>query len=213
MKKFTAAALTAAMGISLLAGCGAASEETVPVQSVSMICGYGAAGVVDRFAGVVTARSQAEIEKDAERTVKEILVEEGESVEEGQALFSYDGEELQLDLDKAKLELEQLKNSVTTKTEQKAKLEKEKASAASDQQLSYSLEIQELEADIQEANYNSAVKEKEITKLQDTLSNLEVTSPVSGVVMTINETGATDDYGNEKPFMTISETGAYRVKG
>ena len=55
MKKFAVIALAAVMLLSTLAGCGASAEGEASVQSVSMICGFGATGLVDRFAGMVTA--------------------------------------------------------------------------------------------------------------------------------------------------------------
>lgn len=41
-------------------------------------------------------------------------VAEGDNVKQGDVLFQYDSEELQLSLDKQNLELEQLKNTSTT---------------------------------------------------------------------------------------------------
>ena len=55
MKKFAVIVLAAVMLLSTLAGCGASAEGEASVQSVSMICGFGATGLVDRFAGMVTA--------------------------------------------------------------------------------------------------------------------------------------------------------------
>ena len=45
------------------------------------------------------------------------------------------------------------------------------------------------------------------------MNNLEVTSPVDGRVQTLNADGGYDNYGNPLPFMTVMETGVYRVKG
>lgn len=62
MKRFSLI-LAAALIVSTLAGCSGKVEGEAPVQSVSMICGLGSTGLVDRFAGVVSARSETKIEK------------------------------------------------------------------------------------------------------------------------------------------------------
>jgi len=73
--------------------------------------------------------------------------------------------------------------------------------------------VVELDANILQAKYDISVKNKEIEKLANTVKNVTVTSPVEGVVQSVNEPGATDDMGNPLPLMTIVETGGYRVKG
>ncbi|MEA4964322.1 MAG: HlyD family efflux transporter periplasmic adaptor subunit [Oscillospiraceae bacterium] len=212
MKKLSAL-LAAAMLLAVLAGCGAQVEGEASVQSVSMICGLGSVGLVDRYAGTVSPRSETEIKKDDSKTVAEIKVAEGDSVKKDQVLFTYDSEAAQLSLEKAQLELEQLNNSVTSLESEKSDLEKEKAKASAAEQLSYTLEIQSTDTSIREANYNIGLKEKEIQKLQDSMENLEVVSPVDGRVQSLNADGGTDSTGNTLPFMTVMETGDYRIKG
>ena len=55
------------------------------------------------MAGVVEPQKTWEIQKNAEREVKEILVEVGSEVEVGTALFIYDTESLEADLQQAQL--------------------------------------------------------------------------------------------------------------
>lgn len=197
----------------LFGGCGQKAEGEASVQSVSMVCGIGSTGLADRFAGIISPRSETEIKKDEEQVVSEVKVKAGDTVKKKQVLFTYDMEQTQLNLEKAELELEQLKNSLTAQQNEKAALEKERAKASQDQKLSYTLEIQEAETNILETNYNITTKEKEIKKLEETLKNLEVKSPVAGRIQSINEEGETDNYGNALPYITIVETGSYRVKG
>lgn len=204
-----------AMGILLCAvsGCGSATEESAYVQSVSAICGMGAVGMTNTFAGVVSPQNETKIQKSGEETVAELFVKTGEAVQKDQVLFTYDTDQVQMNLEKGRLELEQLKNTISAKQKEKANLEQEKRSASQDQQLRYTLQIQEADAAIMENQYNVSVKEKEIEKLEATLNSLEVKSPVDGVVQSINEGNDTDGSGNPKPYMTIVETGAYRIKG
>ena len=80
-----------------LAGCGG-KDTKVYVQSVASLVGMGGIAPGDRFGGLVVSENVAEIQKDSEKTVAELLVKEGDDVKEGQALVSYDTEEFQLAL-------------------------------------------------------------------------------------------------------------------
>ena len=95
---------------SMLFGCNAKPEGEASVQSISMICGIGSTGLVDRFAGVVSPRSETEITKDEEQLVSEIKVKAVDKVKKKQVLFTYDMEQTEMNLEKAELELTQLKN-------------------------------------------------------------------------------------------------------
>ena len=206
MKKFAVIALAAVMLLSVLVGCGASAEGEASVQSVSMICGLGSTGLVDRFAGMVTSQSETQIKKNDNATVDAIKVKVDQEVKEGDALFTYD-------MSQAKLELEQMQNELASKKEEKEQLEKDKNAASSDEQMQYTLEIRQVTTDILEKEYNISLKAKDIEKLQSTVKNVTVTSPVAGRVKAINENGGTDQNGNPLPFMTIVETSGFRVKG
>ncbi len=165
------------------------------------------------FSGVVTAAAEVNIEKKNDTEIAEIRVKEGDEVKEGDVLFAYDVERLYLDMERAVLEVEQLKNKISLLNDNKAQLERDKAGASASQQLNYSLEIKEIEAEILESDYNMQIKQKEAENLWNTVYDAEVKSPVSGTVLSINENGGTDMYGTPLPFMVISETGNLQVKG
>lgn len=200
--------LTAAL---LLAGCNS-DAPTVYVQSVKDLAGFGGIAPGDRFAGVVVSENVAEIVKDEGKVVAELLVKEGEDVTEGQALFTYDTDQLQLDLDKKLLEQEQLKASIENYKVQIEDLEKEKSRAASSEKLQYTVQIQTTQLDLKEAELNLKAKETEIAQAETILQNAAVVSPVTGRVQSITENGY-DNYGNPLPYITVQQSGAYRVKG
>lgn len=213
MKKKLALLLAALMLLGTVTACGVGGAGEASVQSVSMICGLGATGLVDRFSGMVTPQGETKLKKSDNAEIAEIKVAVGDSVTKDQVLFTYDMSQARLDLEKARLELEQLKNNLQSRKEEKEQLERDKDMAGSEQQLDYSLEIREVEAAIQEANYNITLKGKDIEKLQASLANTSVKSPCDGRVQAINEYGGSDEMGNELPFMTIVQTDGYRVKG
>lgn len=213
MKKALVFLLTALLTLGLLAGCG----ETLPavyVQSVAELTGYGAIGQSLTCGGVVVAGNEVNVVRDENRTVAEICVQVGQTVAEGDVLFVYDTEEIKLSLDKAALEIEQLKNSVADLQAQITRLEQEKANAPADAQLDYTVQIQSLQADKREKEYDITVKERELETLKATDIGGEVRATIAGKVKAINENGGYDDYtGQALPFMTLTEEGAYRVKG
>jgi len=211
-KRVLICALALVLALASFAGC-ASDKPAVSVQSVSELTGYGAIGTFNICAGVVTAQNEVEVSKDETKIVKEVFVSAGDTVKAGQKLFAYDMDNIQLTIDKTKLEIEQLKNSLVTYDEQIRQLEKEKASAPSSEQLSYTVQIQSLQTDRKEAEYNITIKEKELESMAGDSGNGEVVSPIDGRVESVNENGETDQMGNPKPFIVLIEDGAYRVKG
>ena len=192
-----------------LAACGV-DETAVFVQSVSQLQTMSALVPGDRFGGIVVSEDTTQIEKDPEMTVEELLVKAGDDVKEGQPLFSYDTQQLQLNLDKQKLELEQLKATIENYQQQIADLEKERAAA--ENKLEYTIQIQSTQLDLKEAQINLVSKEDAVLQSEEMLANATVTSPVTGRVQAVSESG-TDNYGNPKPYITIQKTGTYRIKG
>ena len=208
---------------------GSSSEDTVAVQSVSMLAGFGNVGLQDRYSGIVVSQATTNINKDADRKVKEMKVAVGDTVKKGDVLFTYDNEDLQLTIEQGKLEIEKLKNTIESTKKQIEQLNKElkKTKEGSSERLSYTIDIQSLEADNRENEYNLQVKETSQKRLEDSVGNVEVTSPIDGIVqkITTSEDGESDDedfgdyggsYGDESSgdaFIVLMETGNYRVKG
>ncbi len=121
---------------------------------------------------------------------------------------------MKLTIEKAMLEIESLKNNITDFDSRVAQLEREKASAPASEQLSYTVQIQSLQADKKEAQYNLTVKEKELESLKATSESGEVLSPIDGKVQAINENGGTDNTtGQPLPYIALIQDGDYRVKG
>ena len=199
----------------LLAGCGGNTpENAVAVQSVSMIVDDGSVGMVSRYAGMVVSGQTAEIKKEENKTVDEVFVKEGDWVNEGDILFTYDMEAMELELTKKQLELEGYANTIQTAQDQIPQLEKQRAAAGAAQQLSYTLQIQSLQADIREAEYNRALKEREIAIMESSMAEIEVHSPLSGRVMSVSD-GNNQNYSGEQSsaFITLMDMTSYRVEG
>ena len=210
MKKCMAFCLAVCMCI-VLAACGS-DETAVFVQSVEALSNMGGIAPGDMFAGIVVSENITEIDKDHEMTVEELLVRSGDDVTVGQELFRYDTQQLQLSLDKERLELEQMKATIESYKQQIEELEKERKKAKESNKLEYTIQIQTVELDLKEAEINIKAKESAVEQSEALLENVVVTAPVSGRIQSISESG-TDNYGNPVAYITIQQTGSYRVKG
>lgn len=211
MKRKFAAALVCALCLTLSA-CGG-SGTAVYVQSVERLAAMGGMAPGNRFLGLVVSEHTAEVSRDADKTIQELLVKEGDDVKEGQPLFCYDTEELQLNLDKKNLELEQLKSSIESYKEKIKSLERERSGLSGTAKLQYTVEIQSAQVDQKEAELKLKTKEDEVKKAQELLDNSTVTSPITGRVQKINENDTTGSDGKPAAYITIQQSGAYRVKG
>lgn len=210
MKKWMCLCLTLVLCLSM-AACGA-EENAVFVQKVSDLVDMGGIAPGDKFPGIVVSENTTEIQKDAEMVVEELLVREGDDVKTGQKLFVYDTQQLQLNLDKQRLELEQLEASIENYEAQIEELEDERSEADESDRLEYTIQIQTLELDLKEAGINLKAKQTAVAQSENMLANTVVTSPVDGRIQSVSENGM-DNYGNPLPYITIQQTGAYRVKG
>ena len=202
------AALSLVLALVMLISCEKKGGETEQGNDTS----YEEEFRYNTFAGVAVSAGETKIEKKESYTVDEVAVSVGDEVKEGDVLFTYDVNKATLDLERAKLELEQMKNSLESLKANKESLEREKAAAPEDMQLSYSIEIRQAEADILEAEYDIKAKSKDIESFERSIENSEEKSPVSGTVTEINR-DSNNEYGEPKPFMVITETGAMRIMG
>lgn len=190
------------------------SADKVYVEKVSSL-NVANAGVQNRYSGVVEAQESWKVNKEPDREIKEVFVEQGDMVEEGDSLFEYNMDDLKAELSQADLELEGLQNEITDLNSQIAQLTKERNSAPSEEKFQYTAEIQEKENSIKQTEYNIESKKAEMKKKQESIDNAVVTSKIAGVVKSINSSSGGGDYASEEEsaYMTILAVGDFRVKG
>ena len=188
-------------------------EDVLYADSVGMLTGTGL-GTQNRFSGVVEAQDTLKLTLSDDQKVKEIFVEKGQEVKPGTKLYEFDTEELAMTLEQRNLELDKINNSISNLNNQIATLTAEKKNAPASEQLSYTTQIQELQTNVKQEEYNYKVKELEVNRMKKNLESSVVTSTISGIVQEINEEQGYDDVtGEKKPFMSILSTGKYRIKG
>lgn len=197
---------------------GSTSDTLVPVETVSNIVGMNG-GLQNRYAGVVEAQDTLEIELDSSMTFGECYVEVGEEVSEGQKLFSYDTDALELELEQLSLDIERaesgVKTTASTISDLKALLKKATTDAA---KLNYSQQIQSYELEQKQAEYDIKSKKLERDKLSDKIDNAIVTAEMAGIIQSISSTtssGNEYNYGEStsNAYITILAAGEYRIRG
>lgn len=199
------------------------SGTKIYVEKVSELINLGSGnGTQNRYAGVVESQDTWNIKQNADKTVKEIYVKEGDSVKIGDKLFAYDNDEAVLNLEQAKLELERMKNEIKAGEAEILNLEKEKKNVSASDQLEYTIQIQSQKATNKKTEYEIKSQEAKIKSLTKATQNSVVKSEMEGVVKKINQSAmgggdsvsidSGDDSEDDAIFMSILATGDYRIK-
>ena len=169
---------------------GGDGDNVAYVQSVKSLSGYDMA--VDRYAGVVEAQTAINYKKDTSRTIEEVYVKVGDTVNKGTPLFKYDVRTSENSIASIQLDIESLNNDI-------AYLQTQGNST------DIQLQISERQLEIKQ-------KQADLKRYQQEIEQAEVLSEIAGLVKAVNSKGE-DASGNEIPVVTISEIGEYRVKG
>ena len=164
-----------------------------------------------QFSGVVEPQETKEIKLDTSKTVSEIAVQEGDHVNAGDPLFTYDVESMQLELQQGNVDIERMENEIASNKQQITQLESEKKNAGADDKLTYTTQIQSLQTDIAKSEYDIKTKKIELEKLQNTINNATVKAEITGTVQSLKtveqlQTDSTD------VIMKIMSDGEFRVK-
>ncbi len=186
----------------------------VYVNSVSRLMGLGSGnGMINRFSGIVESQETWSVQQNPEKTVKDVLVEEGQEVTAGTALFTYDTEQFQSDLAQAQIDLERIKNEITNMYSSISDLEKERDKAAASDKAAYNLQIQEQQLQAKQKEFDEKSKQLEIDKLNENINNATVSSEIDGVIKSINKNNSVSMSNGDDSFITVMKTGEFRVKG
>lgn len=193
---------------------GSNTEDVAYVETVANLTGRNASlGMVNRFSGVVEPQATWSVAKNSEVEIEEIMVSEGDEVEEGEVLFVYSTDKYEEELQQAEIDLERLNNEYQSTEETIAQLEKEKKSASSSEQANYTIQIKEQNLTLKDKELDIQIKEAEIDKLESNIENAEVKSGISGIIKKINDEGSSSDGNEDNDFITVMKVGNYRVKG
>ena len=172
-------------------------------------------GSITRFLGVVQAQDTWKLAKDSEKSVSEIYVSEGDTVQEGSLLLKYDVSKAEQDLAAAQIELERMDSELANYNTSLANLQSSYNNAQNQEERDkYSLEIQDMQLQIQEKQLDRQSKVLSMDTLQDTINNSQVTSPIAGVVKSLDtsDSSSTESSEDDNSLIVIMKTGDYQVK-
>lgn len=203
----------------VLRGSNSSGSSGVYIQSVNDV-NAASNSYTTRYSGVIETQKTDKIEFDTTKTFKEIYVSEGDKVSKGDALFSYDTESIQLQIQQAELNIEKLNTTISNDNAQITQLQKDMKAASSAEKPSYSSQIQELQAEIAQTEYDIKTKQSEIDKLNASITSATVTANMDGTVESIADLdqliagNLTDSSGNQSNvYITVLADGDFRVKG
>lgn len=185
------------------------SNGNIYVQKVSTI--IGSSYTENRYSGVVESSETVDINQDGNKSITDMYVKEGQKVSKGDKLFSYDTTEAANSIAQKKLDIEAQNNEIAA---QNNTIEDYKA------ELNKGGDKVEIQARINDASYairqaQNTIKatQTEIDQLNKQIENSTVLSTIDGIIKEVNKDGGTDESGNQKPLVSITQTTDFRVKG
>ena len=208
-----AAAVVIAVVLIIIFAGKTSDKGKIYVQSVKSLMGQDAFS--NRYSGIVETQKTEKIELDLSREIAEIYVSEGSKVKAGQALFVYNTDSLRLDIEQMQIEIEKCYTTIANNNEEITQLRNIMNTLPASEQLEYSAQIQVLQADIAQAQYDIKTKEANINAKKNAIDKSTVTASMAGTVAKINDENAirNADAGTPNVFMTVTAEGDFRIKG
>lgn len=193
---------------------GKKDEREVYVSNVAGMQLTMGSGLWNRYTGVAETQQTWDLEFQSDKNIAEWYVEEGQEVAEGTALFRYDTAKTQESLAQIQLDLETIANDKQNLHQQIEALEKAKQKAEKEEQVSYDIELLNAQASLKTKDLEEMNKKKEMESLQKVVDTATVSSPIAGMIKSLNKTGdKRNSNGEMAPFVSVVGTGGIRIKG
>lgn len=185
------------------------NNQNIYVQKVSTI--IGSSYTENRYSGVVESSETVDINQDGNKSITDMYVEAGQKVSKGDKLFSYDTTEASNSIAQKKLDIEAQNNEIqaqnNTIADYKAELNK------GGDKVEIQARINDASFAIRQAQNTIKATQTEIDQLNKQIENSTVLSTIDGIIKEVNKDGGTDESGNQKPLVSITQTTNFRVKG
>lgn len=185
------------------------NNQNIYVQKVSTI--IGSSYTENRYSGVVESSETVDINQDGNKSITDMYVEAGQKVSKGDKLFSYDTTEASNSIVQKKLDIEAQNNEIqaqnNTIADYKAELNK------GGDKVEIQARINDASFAIRQAQNTIKATQTEIDQLNKQIENSTVLSTIDGIIKEVNKDGGTDESGNQKPLVSITQTTDFRVKG
>lgn len=185
------------------------NNQNIYVQKVSTI--IGSSYTENRDSGVVESSETVDINQDGNKSITDMYVKAGQKVSKGDKLFSYDTTEAANSIAQKKLDIEAQNNEIqaqnNTIADYKAELNK------GGDKVEIQARINDASYAIRQAQNTIKATQTEIEQLNKQIENSTVLSTIDGIIKEVNKDGGTDESGNQKPLVSITQTTDFRVKG
>ena len=185
------------------------NNQNIYVQKVSTI--IGSSYTENRYSGVVESSETVDINQDGNISITDMYVKAGQKVSKGDKLFSYDTTEAANSIAQKKLDIEAQNNEIqaqnNTIADYKAELNK------GGDKVEIQARINDASYAIRQAQNTIKATQTEIEQLNKQIENSTVLSTIDGIIKEVNKDGGTDESGNQKPLVSITQTTDFRVKG
>lgn len=185
------------------------NNQNIYVQKVSTI--IGSSYTENRYSGVVESSETVDINQDGNKSITDMYVKAGQKVSKGDKLFSYDTTEAANSIAQKKLDIEAQNNEIqaqnNTIADYKAELNK------GGDKVEIQARINDASYAIRQAQNTIKATQTEIEQLNKQIENSTVLSTIDGIIKEVNKNGGTDESGNQKPLVSITQTTDFRVKG
>ena len=185
------------------------NNQNIYVQKVSTI--IGSSYTENRYSGVVESSETVDINQDGNISITDMYVKAGQKVSKGDKLFSYDTTEAANSIAQKKLDIEAQNNEIqaqnNTIADYKAELNK------GGDKVEIQARINDASYAIRQAQNTIKATQTEIDQLNKQIENSTVLSTIDGIIKEVNKDGGTDESGNQKPLVSITQTTDFRVKG
>ncbi len=174
----------------------------------------------NRYSGVVETQKSEKFEYDVSRQLETVFVKEGDKVKAGDQLFSYNTDQLNLEIEELQIQIEKSNSTISSNKDQISQLYQLMEAADSADKLGYSAQIQQLQADNAQAEYNIKTNQSNINSKKNAIGKSTIYASMNGTVQNIADVNAIingDNYGDSpdggKVFMTVIADGDLRIKG
>lgn len=185
------------------------NNQNIYVQKVSTI--IGSSYTENRYSGVVESSETVDINQDGNKSITDMYVKAGQKVSKGDKLFSYDTTEAANSIAQKKSDIEAQNNEIqaqnNTIADYKAELNK------GGDKVEIQARINDASYAIRQAQNTIKATQTEIEQLNKQIENSTVLSTIDGIIKEVNKDGGTDESGNQKPLVSITQTTDFRVKG
>lgn len=185
------------------------NNQNIYVQKVSTI--IGSSYTENRYSGVVESSETVDINQDGNKSITDMYVKAGQKVSKGDKLFSYDTTEAANSIAQKKLDIEAQNNEIqaqnNTIADYKAELNK------GGDKVEIQARINDASYAIRQAQNTIKATQTEIEQLNKQIENSTVLPTIDGIIKEVNKDGGTDESGNQKPLVSITQTTDFRVKG